>query len=127
MSDNVWVSTRLPDGRTVTVGGVTVAAMVENLMDLYEQDQAKVNRVLDAFEYLVDPPQPPAPTENNKPAPSAPSSGGGAAPPGAPFCDHGPRAYKDAFTSRAGKSMPSSWQCQSKDRNSQCKAIWNDN
>jgi len=123
ISDNVWVSARHPDGRTFTVGGPSADALIENLMGLYEGNQEKVNAVLDGFDILHTPPAPAAPQGG---ASSPPSSGGGAAPPGAPSCDHGIRAYKDAFTSRAGKAMPSSWQCQSRDRNNQCKAIWND-
>ncbi len=125
MSDNVWVSARHPDGRTFTVGGPTPDVLIENLMGLYEGNQEKVNKVLDGFDILADPPAPPTPSAGGG-ASSAPSQGGGNAPPGAPSCDHGPRVYKEPFTSRAGKAMPSSWQCQSRDRNFQCKAVWND-
>lgn len=123
MSDNVWVSARHPDGRTFTVGGADYAALVANLMDLYEGNQEKVNKVLDGFDILSDPPAPAQPAGG---ASSAPSSGGGAPPPGAPSCEHGVRTWKEAFQARSGKAMPSSWQCPSRDRNNQCKAIWND-
>lgn len=119
MSYQIWVSGRHPDGRTFTVGGESFDQFFTNATDLFGPDAAQ--RLSEDFGVLVDPP---SPTPSQQQAPSARPS---APAPGAPVCDHGPRRYKESFTSKAGKAMPSSWQCTSGDRASQCKAVWNDN
>lgn len=127
MSDNIWVSYRNPDGRTFTIGGSNPDVFFENALGMFDGDREKAARLAEDFQVLADPPAAQAVT-NAAPlraggAPAAPA----AAPPGAPSCQHGVRTYKESFTSRAGKAMPSSWQCTSRDRNDQCKAVWNDN
>lgn len=118
MSDNIWVSFRNPDGRTFTIGGATAGDFEANAQGM----GLDANALIEDFQVLVDPPQP----QQSQPAAASGSVQQRPAP-GAPVCDHGPRVLKPAFTSRAGKEMPSSWQCQSRDRNNQCKAQWNDN
>jgi hypothetical protein len=120
LSDNIWVSFRHPDGRTFTIGGSDPGTFEANAVGM----GLNADKLIEDFQVLGDPPVAQAVAN------AAPIRQGGAtapAAPGAPMCDHGmPRVFKDAFTSKAGKAMPSSWQCQSRDRNDQCKAKWND-
>jgi hypothetical protein len=120
VSDNIWVSYRHPDGRTFTIGGGNADVFFENLVGVFGE-QEKAQRIFEDFQILADPPSP----QQSQPAArsGAPAQ---APPPGGPSCPHGPRTFKEAFMSKAGKQMPSSWQCQSRDRNDQCKAQWND-
>jgi hypothetical protein len=124
MSDNIWVSFRNPDGRTFTIGGSDPDQFFDNLAGVFG-DGDKAKRVFEDFAVLADPPVAAA-VANAAPlrTGSGPAAAAASAP-GAPVCDHGPRQFKAAFTSKAGKDMPSSWQCQSRDRASQCKAVWN--
>jgi hypothetical protein len=126
MTANIQVSYRDQHGRIFVIGGNDPDSFFDNLAGVFGTgDQAK--RVFEDFQLIVDPPV--AAAVNNAaslrtgsaPAPAVASA------PGAPSCAHGPRKYKESFTSKAGKDMPSSWQCQSRDRNDQCKAQWNDN
>lgn len=122
MSDNIWVSFRHPDGRTFTIGAATPGEFEAAATGM----GLDANALIEDFQVLADPPvaQAVANAAPLRTAGGAPAAAASA--PGAPSCAHGPRSYKAAFTSKAGKDMPSSWQCQSRDRNDQCKAQWND-
>lgn len=122
MTAKIQVSGKLPDGRIYVVGGDNADELFDNLAGVLGDGEA-AQKVFQDFTVLLDPPsgQPSQPAQSF--APAAPPAGA----PGAPVCPHGPRTYKEGFTSKAGKQMPSSWQCPSRDRAAQCKAVWNDN
>lgn len=126
MTNKIQVSAN-DRGRIFVIGGENPDEFYDNLAGTLGTVE-KANRVLEDFQVIVDPSVAPAVAAA---APVRPGGYGGGAPaaaasaPGAPSCDHGPRQFKAAFTSKAGKEMPSSWQCQSRDRASQCKAQWN--
>lgn len=126
MTNKIQVSAN-DRGRIFVLGGENADEFYGNAAGVLG-DAAKADRLLEDFQILVNPEvgqavaaaAPVRPGGGYSPAAaSAPSA------PGAPSCDHGPRTFKGAFTSKAGKEMPSSWQCQSRDRASQCKAVWN--
>lgn len=131
MTANIQLSYRDQHGRIFVVGGDTPAEFEANVVGMLGGNDAAVQRVFEDFQILADPPVQQA-VANAAPVRAGGFTGGTPAPqagppaPGAPSCQHGPRAYKEAFTSKAGRAMPSSWQCQSRDRNDQCKAQWND-
>lgn len=129
MTAKIQVSGKFPDGRIFVVGGDNADELFDNLSGVLGTGE-QAQRVFEDFQILADPTVGGA---VNNAAPirgagsGAPPAAPGASAPGAPMCDHGmPRVFKAAFTSKAGKDMPSSWQCQSRDRNDQCKAKWND-
>lgn len=130
MTANIQLSYRDQHGRIFVVGGDTPAEFETNLVGMFGGNQDAVGRVLEDFQILADPPVAQAVANaaplRTSPGASAPAAGS-PPPPGGPSCQHGPRRYKDAFTSQAGRPMPSSWQCTSRDRTDQCKAVWNDN
>lgn len=125
MTANIQVSYRDQHGRIFVIGGSTPEEFELAVQGMLGNE--KVGQVFDDFQLIADPPVAEAVANaaslrtGNGPAAAAASV------PGAPLCDHGmPRVYKEAFTSRAGRAMPSSWQCNNPDRNNQCKAKWND-
>jgi hypothetical protein len=125
MTNKIQVSAN-DRGRIFVIGGENADEFFDNAAGVL-RDGSKAERLIEDFQILIDPQvgqavanaAPVRPGGGYSPAPAAASA------PGAPSCDHGPRSFKGAFTSKAGKEMPSSWQCQSRDRASQCKAVWN--
>lgn len=120
MTAKLQVSGKLPDGRIYVIGGDTADELFDNLSGVLGDGEA-AQKVFQDFTVLLDPPSVP---QSSPAARSGPAAGPPA--PGAPSCQHGTRYRKEGFMSKAGKQMPSSWQCPSLDRASQCKALWND-
>jgi hypothetical protein len=124
MTATVQVSGKLPDGRIYVIGGDTFDAFYANALEFFNGDPNQADRLIeDGRVALLDPPSP----QRSQPAASSGPATNSAPPPGGPSCMHGPRRFKEAFTSKAGKALPTSWQCPSQDRSDQCKPVWNDN
>lgn len=120
MTANFQISGKAADGRIYVVGGDNYDEFTTNLLAVFGPEMA--DRVVEDFQFLVDPPSQPAvaaatsvrssPAAAAAPAPSAP---------GAPSCEHGPRTFR----SGVGKKGPwTAYFCSQPKGAVQCEAIW---
>lgn len=124
MTANFQISGKADDGRIYVVGGENFAEFSGNLQDLFGP---QAERVIEDFQFLVDPPTAPAVANASNlrggaPSP-APSSGGNPAP-GAPTCEgHGqPREFK---SSKPGAAKQwSAWFCRVPKESGGCAPLW---
>lgn len=122
MTANFQVSGKAPDGRIYVVGGNDFSEFSGNLQDMFGP---QADRVIEDFQFLVDPQSAPA-VENAAPLrggdPSPAQSSAGVPAPGAPTCDHGARVFR---TSKPGAAKQwQAWFCPQPKGAVQCSAVW---
>lgn len=122
MTLNFQVSAKAPDGRIYVVGGENYSEFAGNLQDIFGP---QADRVIEDFQFLVDPQSAPAvaaaaPLRDN--GPSLAQSSAGVPAPGAPTCEHGARKF---VTGNSAKGPWSAWMCPTpKGTPGQCKPQW---
>ena len=124
MTANFQISGKAPDGRIYVIGGDNYPEFAANLQEMYGP---QADRVLEDFQFLLDPPSAPAvanaqPLRGNAPSPAQSSAGSPA--PGAPLCEgHGqPRQFK---SSKPGAPKQwSAWFCAVPKEQGGCAPLW---
>lgn len=133
MTDNDWtvqVSPKLPDGSLINVRGMSVDAVVADLLSLAEKSAQLTDamRLIAAAGTAVNAghaaaqaaPAAPAPAAWTPPATAATAAPAASQPGAAPSCQHGPREYKTGekngktwkawfCTAPKGQSCPAQW------------------
>lgn len=124
MTSNIQISGKAVDGRIYVIGGENFDEFFANLSSVFAEP-GQAERVVEDFQFLVDPPSQPAyaaaaPLRAADPSP-VPSSAPAPAP-GAPTCLHGPRVFRSGTSA---KGPWSAWFCPTpKGAPDQCKATW---
>lgn len=122
MTANFQISGKAADGRIYVVGGDNYDEFTTNLLAIFGPEMA--DRVVEDFQFLVDPPSAPAVANasslrGSDPSPAQSSAGNPA--PGAPTCSHGARVFRSGTSA---KGQWSAWFCPAPKGPDQCKAVW---
>lgn len=122
MTANFQISGKAADDRIFVIGGENYSEFAGNLQDIFGP---QADRVLEDFQFLVDPASAQAvataaplrdngPAQPQQPAPPAP---------GAPTCDHGARKF---VTSKPGAAKQwQAWMCPTaQGAADKCQPVW---